>query len=400
MRLTSLVRSALCAVLGAALASAQEADDPLCGSCHTTGHIDNPRAMAKDSREAAVVYCSVAMDKDSKGLGLDWLVCEHCRAPAVQANAEREFEVLHGKRQKWLAERRKEVDELVGHPVDHLLTRHFTIAWDIPSIKVERRVVNRHEAMHLYAERMEALFQEIMELHGIDERRAPGNVHFLYLFEREKDARTAAATLTGSGSGARSSKYGKQSRMVTFLDKQRYKKDELFHQFLSHVVSHHIHNDVELMQNWLVERYGWVFEGLAHYVEIRNFGPPIAWCQREAGSDVVHWKSNGWEANVKRAVLAGEQTPLADLIGKQAEQLTAKEHQFAWSYIDYLMWLDPKKMPRLLGLMKGPQVADRDALEKVYSMSVPQFQAGWEQFVRDEYSPQKKDGPQPRAPKG
>ncbi|MCA9771342.1 MAG: hypothetical protein KC466_02980, partial [Myxococcales bacterium] len=70
--------------------------------------------------------------------------------------------------------------------------------------------------------------------------------------------------------------------------------------------------------------------------------------------------------------------------------------------IDYLMWYDASKIPGLLRHMKGPQLADRDALEKTFGMKVPEIQRGFEQFVRDEYAarPRKDAYERPPRPKG
>ena len=376
-----------------------EDDELLCGDCHTTGKVDNPKAHSKYKDEQDVVYCSRVMRADPDAYGLDFLVCPKCKTPSAQESARRDFERQRKRRSDWLEEREKEVDQLVGHEMVHIRTKHFVIAWDIPKIKVNRRVLKPHDAAHLYAERAEELYEQILELHGINERRTAGTTHYLYVFEREKDAKNAGARLTTGGGSGRSSKYGNVSRFICWQDKSKFKKDEEFHQAFVHVVAHHIYNDVEVLRNWLNKRYGWVFVGLGHFWEIRNFGPPNTWCHREAGSGIVHWKGKGWEANVKKALQGDDHLTLADLIGRPAEDLSPKEHQFAWSYVDYLIWLDPTQLPRMIGHMKGPQLPDREAIKKAYDISIPQLQEGWEDFVRTEYAVRAKKGPQPREPK-
>ncbi len=384
----------------AASALAQEVGEHLCGDCHTTGRIDHTHSTEALAQEKGVLFCSAFMRSDREALGMDWVVCPRCRTPSVQAGAKVEFDAEFGRRKQWLAEREAEVDAPVGHTVEHIQTEHFVIAWDIPKFKIGRASLRPHDAMHVYVERMEELYRLILEIHGITERQVQRNVHYLYIFESQKDAQRVGDHLFGGiGPATRKSVIGNKSRFICFWKKDDFKKDEDFHQFLVHTVSHHIHNDVDRRKEWLMKRYGWVYEGLAHYLEIRGFGPPITWCGQESGS-FLHWKGKNWEVNVKRAVMEGGAPLFQEVITKAADSLSAMEHQFVWSYIDYLMWLDPKKMPPLLGLMKGPQLPTRDALKQAYDLSIGEFVEGWEEFVRTEYSLKPRAGPFVRPPKG
>jgi hypothetical protein len=382
-----------------AIASAQ--DDPLCGGCETSGRVPNKLALSSVDAEKDVIYCSEAMKKDKVAFGADEVSCLKCRGTSYHNSAKTEIDAEIESRKTWLADRKKQVDDLVRRECVHIQTRHFHLAFDLPSVKVGQVTYSKHAAAHLYAERLEALYAEIRDLLQLMEGEISGTRRYVYLVEGDR-AGAELATQHTNQTGSRSARYGIGSiphQIVTAYTKASFLNDEDYHQHVCHVVSHHIFHDVDQTQHWLVERYGWVQEGLAHLMEIRLFGPPNTWCHREA-SGFVHWKGKNWEANVKKAVLAGTQPRFEELQQRPADALTAEEHQFSWSYVDYLMWLDPTAMPKLLGLMKGPQLPVRDCLQQAYGLSVPAFVAGWEEFVKTEYSLTPKKGPQPRAPKG
>ena len=381
--------------------SGQEIGEDLCGDCHSTGKIEHQHTKAALDLEKGSIYCSEFMRSDPSVLGMDWKVCPKCRTPSAQARAQREFDEEYARRKEWLDGVQKEVDERAGHRVCHILSKHFLIAWDIPKIKVDRRILKMHEAAHLYSERMEDLYQQVLEIHGITERDVRSTVHRLYMFEAQSTAKNVGPYVLdgGIGSSSRKSLIGPGSAMITYLKQEDFRTDESFHQFMVHVVSHHLHNEIRPANQWLAVRYGWVYVGLAHYMEIRNFGPPTTWCHREGGT-FSHWKGKNWEGNVKKAVNAGTAPSFQDVIQKPSDVLTAEEHQFCWSYIDYLMWLDSHKIPELMGYMKVQQLPTRDAIRKTYGLTVGQFVDGWKAFVLDEYSTVSTKGPRVRPPRG
>lgn len=376
--------------------AAQEAGEPLCGTCKTTGRIDNPLRASRDPLENDVIFCSEAMGSDKKGFGCEELVCPKCAGTSYNDSAARDINADIEKRRQWLEGRRNEIDKALGHEAVHIKTTHFTLAFDIPSVKVGQVVYKKHAAAHLYAQRLEELFQEIVDLHGLPASKMHGTKRFVILLDSQKSAQAIANNLTGAGS--HSVQYGDPSRVVDFLDKKTFQNDIDYHQHVCHVVSHVLYNDVDTFQNWLVERYGWVSEGTAHFIEMRLFGVPNTWCAREAGA-LVHWQGKNWEANVKKAVLAGTHPKFEEIQQKPADALSAAEHQFAWSYVDYLVWLDRKAFAKMLGYMKGPQLPVRECLQRAYGISIPAFVEGWETFVKTHYDVTPRKGPQPRTPK-
>lgn len=400
-RFIAISLAAASALFSPGRAGAQQPGELLCGVCKVTGKVKHHVPLADDAVEAGCSLCSVVLESDPEALGMDWVVCPKCQTPSVQAQAKREFDAEFGRRKTWLETQQKRLEPHAPGTVVYVQTPHFVVAWSVAEIKVGRQVLGRHAAAHLYAKRMEELYQQVLDIHGITESDTNHTMHELYWFESERAARDTALDLTGLNlaGGFRTSKIGNISRFVGWDDKKEIQDDERRHQFWVHSVSHHLHNDVSTYKYWLFERYGWVYEGLAHYLEIRNFGPPITWCHREAGG-FQHWKGPNWEAAVRKAVLAGDPPNFQDVILKSADTLDAREHAFSWSWIDYLMWYDAKKLPAMLGLMKGAeQVPTRDALKQAYGMTIGQFLDGWTEFVKTQYSARPRKGPTVRAPR-
>ncbi|MFH0945919.1 MAG: hypothetical protein V2A76_12030 [Planctomycetota bacterium] len=387
-------------LIASGTASAQQAE-PLCGDCGSTGRVPHPHEAEALELEKGALFCSVFMENDPEALGLDWIPCPKCLRPSARARAVEEFEREVAAKRSWLEGRRRAVDEIVKSKVDHLETEHFVIAFDLPSIKVGKQTFGRHAAMHLYGQRMEDLRARILGQFGMTDADTNGVKHHLYLFERQKTAMAMAPQVTGRSLTKGTHKIsllGIESHMVSWDNKEVIKNDEDRHQFLAHAVSHHIHDAIKDRSNWLFVRYGWVYEGLAHFQEIRDFGPPICWCTEEGGS-FSNWQGKTWEANIKKAVQAHKQPSFQEVIRKSAGTLDPMEHQFAWSYIDYLMWLDPKKMHPMLRLMTSTQPDIRDVLQQAYGLSIGQFVDGWTEFVLSEYSMKARKDPYVRAPR-
>lgn len=374
-----------------------------CGDCHSTGRVahDHSAASMELENDGVVELCSVFLRGDEPNLGLDWTPCLKCKMPALKAAAEKEWNRAVGQRREFL-DGRKQVEDKIGHPTMFVKTKHFVLLWDLPEIKVDRRIYRQHEAMHLYAKRAEELYSEVLAMLGIEEHDMVGTTHYLYLFERLKDAKELAPMLVQMpiGGGQKVSKIGAPvSVMVSWDDPEKIRgDDEVRHQFFVHSVSHHIHNDVKVYTFWLFKSYGWVYEGLAYLQETRQFGSPLVNCSQETGG-TANWKGKCWETNVRKALIAGEAPPFQQVISKGADQLSDMERQFSWSYIDYLMWENPNKMPQLLALMKGSQLPTRDCLEQAYGLTIGQFIDNWTAFVRKEYTATPYKGPKKRTPK-
>ena len=356
----------------------------LCPFCKTTGKVPNPFLEKLQELERNTIYCSWCIENDQKGLGMPWLPCEDCRNAKLKAKAVEEFEKATAERFEWLAERR-EIDRYlkVKEPLLHLRTEHFVWAWDIPKVKAGNKVYRDHEALHLYAERMEEYYAEFQRVHGIEDLDNINNLHAIYAFDRARTGipATGKYAMTPSTSGS-AIHVGVPSSYVTTWDRSKRPTDWEFHNNLIHVVTHLL-TGAYRTGYWSYPT-GIAYEGIAHWWEMAWHKRATTYCTREQDG-TLNWVAKGWREKVRKQVLAGRQPPLADLLVKDAGSLEADEHYLAWSYMDFMMSMDPHKTILFIAALKAKKPA-REAFLNVWELSVLGFEEQWEQYVKTQYA--------------
>jgi len=132
---------------------------------------------------------------------------------------------------------------------------------------------------------------------------------------------------------------------VTWRDKAVFKTDESFHQ---HVVHHMTHQflGVYYLKVWLVERAGWLEEGLANYAEMQLFGRAGNSCNTEDSEEDM--ADEHWESPTRKLVMKKDDIPFAQLVTKRADQMGRNDHLQAWSVVDWMMRQAPEKIPELV----------------------------------------------------
>lgn len=145
-------------------------------------------------------------------------------------------------------------------------------------------------------------------------------------------------------------------------------------------------NTFGLMPPWLGDRYGWLDEGLAHWFEIDYDGLATTYCFREQNV-TSRWGGNDWRRNIHKAVAAGEFPRLADVAVKPSQALTAREHQFAWSWVDFLMArAETARMGRAMRRAKE-KATTFEILRDVWGLSSLEFEPAWSAWVLETYAP-------------
>jgi len=360
---------------------------PRCPYCHTTGKIPNPFYEEYKDLEKNVLFCSYAIEKDKVGHGLPWIPCPHCKNKVLQKKAQVEFAAKVKVLMNWLAERRK-IDALlkVKKPLLHLQTKHFVWAWNIPRFKgVDKKIYNMHRGLHLYAERMERFYSDWQRVYGVTDADNVNNLHQIFCFERRLVAMRACPRFTDIASrNGKASKQGDPSVYVTWWDRSKCPTDEDFHSELIHNVNHLL--TAVYKNHWWLHKCGVAYEGGSHWWEIYYFGRARTRCFVEADSS-SGWRDSKWQTLVKKAVLADRQPRLADIITEPGTSLKASEHPFAWSYIDYMMPIDPKKVLKFYLVIKEKR-PPREAFMEAFGMSIHGFESKWEEYVLKNYNVQ------------
>jgi len=356
----------------------------LCPLCKTTGKIANPFYEAVMEQEKGVIYCSKWMEDDKKGMGMPWLPCEGCRNEQLKAKAVEEFNKEIEIRKAWLAERR-DVDKFLKakKPLLHLQTEHFTWCWGISKVKVGKRVLRAHEALHLYAARMEKFYSEFQRVHKITDADNGNNIHFIYAFERMMVGQRATSKYTGNASKTGASiKIGDPSGYVTTWNKNKMATEEEFHNNMIHVAVHLFTGAYKEVGYWAYP-VGVAYEGLAHWWEFYWYNMATTHCAQEQ-SGMNNWEPREWRPKVRKKVLANRVPSIAESLLKDTGSLNASEHFIGWSYIDYMMSMDTRKTLDFIAVLKE-KVPAREAFTRVWKMSPLSFEEKWKEYVKTVY---------------
>ena len=368
----------------------------LCPKCKSTGKIANPfYTEAIERLEKNVRFCSYCFEKDTEGHGLPWLPCKRCRNPDLAAIAKVEFDRRVAERAEWLEKRRSEIDFLNPREKPLILeTEHFIIFWNIPKIVTrEKKIYKKHEALHLYADRMEAFYADFQKTLDIEEKEMRNKKHYLYLFDTQKSCLKASKELTGLNCWNAAKLPGNPSILISWKDRDALKTDDDFHRHLVHHVSHLL-NVAYYRMEWLAMEAGWADAGLAHYFEIKYFDQANNTCDEEGEEE--EFTNSDWEVDVRKELAAGELQSFADLSLKSTTALHGDDHKLAWSYVDFLLKKDSGKFKLFMKGIKEKKPC-RDALKAAYGLSFIGLQTGWEAYVLENYREKpRKTGPAAR----
>lgn len=401
------IRTLLLAVLlMAPTVMAQEPGEQLCGTCKTTGKVElDVSKKFEDEHEHGekweVLFCADAIEADD--MAMLWKPCPRCKTPSVQAKAQAEWDAIAAKNEAWLEERRT-VDEFLDTEMAHVETTHFVVSWNVPKISVNKKSVKMHAAAHLYARRMEELYERFQGMFGIDDRQNMKNKHWFYVLEKERQALTAGpvyAGLQGSGTVKRAGGADKESVLVMWRDKSNHPGDDDFHRHWIHSAVHQftsVYYDIfwfasgqkGLSPPWLNDKYGWLDAGLAHWFEMDFDGQCTTFCIREHDAK-ARWRGGDWRKNIWKAVMAEEVASFPEVITKPTQALSAREHQFVWSWVDFLMARDTSAMGKAMKMAKM-EGSTRDILKECWGLSTIGFETDWAEWVATEYAPTNKEG--------
>jgi hypothetical protein len=339
-------------------------------------------------------------------MGLDWEPCARCKTVTLKAQAVAEYAAVEARMAAWLEDVRQ-IDGTAGvkDPMVHVQTTHFRISTDLPKVTgSDKKTYRTHEVAHLYARRLEEFYERYKAMFTIEDKNNIKNMHALILFEKQAPGFLVAPVYTGlslkdARTVKRSGGASHESTVVTWWDKAEFPKDQDMHRHQIHNALHQltsVYYDMRwfkpgekgLTPLWLNDKYGWLDEGLAHWFEIAFDGSANTYCFRE--QDLTsRWGSDDWRKNVYKAALAGDIPSFTETSLKPTQSLSAKEHQFAWSWVDFLMARDSAVMGKAMKLCKMEQPT-REILKECWGLSMLGFEADWKAWVEVEYAPTNK----------
>ncbi|MBI3820523.1 MAG: hypothetical protein HY286_17670 [Planctomycetes bacterium] len=375
--------AAIAAAASPAAASPAIAQDKIntgCQRCKFTGSLPCPKhnkTAAKIEEEA--IFCSIAA-RCPVCKGTFVVDCPDCKGNDGEASVEN----AHAEAQRWL-EKEANFEKNMGGPTRaRVITKHFDLTFEVESLTVGRNVLDQHQLLHLYAQRLETLLADFNEILGTRETDHKCPRFLVMVWKSPVDNREAATRYADSGgSGTGVKLLGSKGVYTMVRDRNLHAQDDDLHRSIVHNVTHLLLADL-FDAVWIGNRKGgWLDEGLAHWFEDKYFGQCTNFCYQEQNT-LIAFKGGKWRMPVRAMVEINKMPPFAETGSKMSDQLTAAEHALAFSYVDFLLHRDPKLLPKVAYLYQKKKET-REALEP-YALSVNELEVQWKKWVLDKYT--------------
>jgi hypothetical protein len=381
--------SALLALLVLCVAAPPGAADPAaatpavqqagreCKKCHGAGRIPCPEHEKNECElEDHVLFCSVVADCPvCKGAG--FLACDICNDEAVKKSLEERHARIEERR-----EALKSIDATMGRPLRKAETDHYVIVWEMDKIKVDKRWIGPHEALHLYTKRMEEFYAD----YGARLATKPDEFSrktWMFVWYLPADHETGAMKFCSQGAKGGVKLMGAEARYSVCGNKQNFQNDEALWRNLVHCGTHILLAN-QTPPQWIGNiKGGWADEGLAHWFEDRYWGICDTYCYQEQNTN-VDFKSGKYRLAMRKMIVEGHVPPIADVFQQNVDTLTLPMNVACFSYVDYLLFRDGAKFKELVKLLKVKKPT-REALQEVYGVSPIEFETQWKAWVLETY---------------
>lgn len=350
---------------------------PVCKKCQSNGRLPCSEHPASEcASEDEVLYCSmVAPCTVCAGTG--FVPCPECKNEEVRAALEKKKASFPK-----IVANLKHLDDKMGRALTKVETQHFVLVWDLERIKVEKKFLNQHEGMHLYAKRLERLYSDYlarMQLTDKDFREK----FKVFVWWLQKDHEEGALAFCGQNAKGGVKLMGGTPSYSVCGNKQNFQDDEKLHRNIVHSVTH-LMLSAQQFPAWMGNvKGGWVDEGLSHWFEDRYWGICDNYCYQEANSN-VDFKSGKFKLAVRKLVEMDKAPSVAEVFERNVDTLTLPEHAVSFSYVDYFMTRDGAKFRDLAAELKR-KVPTRDALKKIYGFGPLEFESMWKAWVLQTY---------------
>lgn len=349
-----------------------------CTRCDATGILPCAKHKAAECAfEADVLYCSVIAGCGECG-GTGFVPCGACvNVEARKKLEDRRVGVL--KSQGGL----KTIDDTMGRPLRKAETAHFVLVWEMEGIKVEKRMVEPHEAMHLYCTRLESLFADYCRTLAIDDTqfREKTWVFVWFLPQDHHDGSQKFCETTPTKGGVKL--MGLHSRYSILGNRNEFRTDEQLHRNIVHSVSHLLLS-AQRPTAWIGNmKGGWLDEGLAHWFEDRVNGICDNYCMQEDNPN-ADFEKGRYRLGIRKLVARGDLPPIADVTAHNVDTLTVEMNAIVFSYVDYLVPLGAEKLDLLAKKLKN-KIPSGEAVRDVYGMNLMELEERWKAWVLETY---------------
>ena len=350
----------------------------VCKYCQSTGRTpcgEHPRGEC--DHEDEVLYCSTVAECALCG-GTGWVLCKECGGATAQAALDAKKADVARRKPK-LAE---QFDQKMGRALCKVESQHFVLVFELERIKVDKKFLNRHEAIHLYAKRLEDLYADYCARLVLTDKAFRKKTRVL-VWGLPADHEAAAVKFCGESARGGVKLLGDDPAYSVCGDKQNFQNDERLYRNLVHSVSHLLLSAQEFPAWMGNAKGGWCDEGLAHWFEDRLFGVCDNYCYQEADNN-IGFKGGKYRVAIRKLIESNEAPSPAIVFERNSDTLTPPEHAAAFSYVDYLISRDGEKFRQLCNKLKK-KVVTRDALKEIFGFGPLEFEGLWKAWVLQTY---------------
>lgn len=292
------------------------------------------------------------------------------------------------------------------------------LALALPEIDPRERVLDPWLRAHLYAQRLEDFWDQMLELLAVRATEFPDGRSVWkrdkkymgegpYLGQKGKyevlllSTEGASETFLRDQFGLRtklSQRFNVIERdsliLVAHTQQTSLRIDAALH---NHVVFNVVHQLLDGYKHYTYDLPVWIQEGLAHWYE-RGLNPEYNDFDSAEGAPPATTRKTDWEEATRKLVASGDAPSLASLLALNGYADLELEHHFAtWSMIDFLQRERPGFLGRLLDRIKGLtnasgigdgsglEDAHREAFREGLGMTYAQFDEAWRAWVLEAY---------------
>jgi hypothetical protein len=355
---------------------------PLCAKCKSTGRQTCPEHdKEKDvlAYEDDVWFCSDLADCATCG-GTGFIGCPFCDNPEPEQELEARKKRIQA--EKPILEK---YDADMGRKLRKCSNEHYTLVWEIDSMKVDKRQCAGHELMHIYLQRLEQTYKDYTQVLKVKPTEFAQRAR-IFVWWTVSDQKNASLRFAQEGAERGMKLMGSSIAYSVCGNKQFFVTDAQLARNLAHCVGHLWFSHQEPSQWVGNKKGGWAEEGLAHWFEDRYFGICDTYCYEEQNT-MVYFKGGKYRVALRKMVAEEQVPPVSEVLQLNSDQLTPAQHAVSFGIVDYLIHLDGAKF-NAVGRMLRQQVNSRDALAKAYELSPLALEAAWKAWVLETYPKQ------------
>ena len=352
---------------------------PKCLECKTVGYLECPDKLHKKhdlDREHEVAFCSTMQGCETCA-GLGRITCPDCERPDVDAELAAEAAALPALVELWSG-----YGEEMEFELTMVVTEHFELVFELESLKIDKRRKDRHEALHIYAMRLEELYADYLATMTATDKDFRQRLR-VFVWQLDSDQKRGSSVFCGSSAPSGVKLLGLNPSYSVCASKRYFKDDEALHRNLVHNVTHLLLSAQQPI-GWIGnKKKGWLDAGLAHYFEYRYFELCDNYCYQEQNTN-QDFKGGKWKPAVRKLVAADDLPGVGTVFSRNTDNLTLEEHAVAFSYVDYLLFKDAEKF-NALQIALHKDVDTRDALMEVFGLTPIGFEVEWKAWVEETY---------------